>query len=152
MKKAIVWVAIVAVIAVVIGLVIKPSGGGVKNIDAAGVTAAKANGAQIVDVRSAGEFEMGHIPGAINVPVDEVQATAASWDKDASYVVYCATGSRSAAAVATMQSLGFKNIDHFNQGIQAWTGELEKGAASAAPAGAIQTSGKPVFIEFYTNS
>jgi len=152
MKKAIVWMAIVAVIAVVIGLVMKPSGGGVKNVDAAGVTAAQADGAQIIDVRSAGEYEMGHIPGAVNVPVDEVQTTAAAWDKDARYVVYCATGSRSAAAVATMQSLGFKNIDHFAQGIQAWTGELEKGATSAAPAGAIQAGTKPIFIEFSTTS
>lgn len=151
MKKAIVWVGIAAVIAVVIGLSVRPSGGGLRDVDAAGVVAAKAKGAQIVDVRSGGEYEMGHIPGAINVPVDEVQAGAASWDREANYVVYCATGSRSAAAVQTLQTMGFKNIDHFAQGIQAWTGELEKGPATES-SGAIKTSGKPVFVEFFTNS
>ena len=152
MKKTIVWIGIAAVIAVVIGLTVRPSGGGLRNVDSAGVNAAKAKGAQIIDVRSAGEYEMGHIPGAINAPVDEIQTAAASWDREAAYVVYCATGSRSAAAVATMQSLGFKNIDHFAQGIQAWTGELEKGSTSAAPAGAIQAGEKPIFIEFLTTS
>jgi rhodanese-related sulfurtransferase len=150
MKKAVIWTLLAAVAGVGVFFAIRPSGGGIRVVDAAGVTASQAKGAQVVDVRSAGEYELGHIPGAINVPVGEIQATAANWDKTKTYVVYCATGQRSAKAVATMQSMGFANIDHFAAGIQAWTGKLDTGTSKAT--GAVPTSGKPVMVEFYTDS
>lgn len=149
--KTILWLAIAVLVGVMLFFTFKPSGGsGVTNVDAAGVDAAKAKGAQVIDVRTSGEYEMGHIPGAKNVPVDQLSASAQAWDRDATYVVYCATGSRSAAAVQTMQQLGFKNIEHFSAGIQAWGGQLEKGVQSSSSS--IKTSGKPVFIEFFTDS
>ena len=43
-------------------------------------------------MRSQGEYDLGHIPGAVNVPVDTLQTAAANWDRNATYVVYCATG------------------------------------------------------------
>jgi len=150
-KKAIVWVAIAAAVAGVLFLAFKPAGGtGVKNVDSAGLIAAQEKGAQVIDVRSQGEYDLGHIPGAVIVPIDTLQATAASWDRDAKYVVYCATGSRSAEAVSIMTGMGFKNIDHFAEGVQAWTGKLDTGAASSNQK--IDTAGKPVLIEFYTDS
>jgi rhodanese-related sulfurtransferase len=150
--KVIVWL-VVALAAVGLGtLVLKPAGGaGLVNVDAAGVTSAMSAGAQAIDVRTAGEFQMGHIPGAVNVPLDQFEAQAATWDKNATYVVYCASGARSQTAVGIMQKLGFTGIKHFNAGIQAWSGELEKGDA-AGSTGKIDTNGKPVFIEFFTNS
>lgn len=151
MKRAVPWIVVLAVVAVIAFLLFKPAaGGGVQNVDSAGLLAAQAKGAQVVDVRTAGEFQLGHIPGAINVPVDEVQTTAKSWDRNATYVVYCASGARSAEAVKIMQSMGFTNIDHFNKGIEAWTGPLDKGTAATQQK--IPTNGKPVFIEFYTDS
>ena len=99
-------------------------------------------------MRTAGEFQLGHIPGSINVPVDQLQATAASWNKNGSYVVYCASGSRSAEAQEIMKSMGFKSVADLTGGIATWTGQLEKGASTSQQT--IPTSGKPVFIEFYT--
>lgn len=149
-SKALLWV-LVAVVVVVAGfLLFRPGGSGVKVVDSAGLLAAQQKGAQVVDVRTPGEYQLGHIPGAINVPVDQIQTTAANWDKNATYVVYCATGARSAQAVQYLTSMGFENIDHFDKGIQAWTGKLESG--QQASSGTVQTSGKPVFIEFYTDS
>jgi len=145
-----IWVVVALAIAVVAFLLFKPSGGGVRVVDSAGVTSAQAKGAQVIDVRSQGEYQMGHIPGAINVPVDTIADAAKSWDRNATYVVYCATGARSAQAVQTMQSMGFKNIDHFAQGIQAWSGKLDSGTSQSQQK--IETAGKPVFIEFYTDS
>ena len=49
-----------------------------------------------------------------------------------------------------MKAMGFKNIDHFAQGVQAWTGKLDSGAKASSQT--IETSGKPVMIEFYTDS
>jgi rhodanese-related sulfurtransferase len=150
--RVLVWVVVLAIVALVGFLLLKPAGGagGVKVVDSAGLIAAQQAGAQVVDVRTAGEFQLGHIPGAINVPVDQIQATAASWDKKATYVIYCASGARSAQAVQDLAAMGFKNLDHFDKGIQAWTGKLDSGQQSSSQT--IQTSGKPVFIEFYTNS
>lgn len=149
--KVLMWVAIAVLVGVVGFLLLRPSGGGgIVNVDAAGAKTAIDAGAQIVDVRTPGEFQMGHIAGAINVPVDQLEAQAASWDKEASYVVYCATGSRSATAVETMRALGFKNISHLSAGVQAWTDPLETGATSSNQT--IETAGKPVLVEFYTDS
>lgn len=149
--KTLMWAVVAVAVVVVAVIAFRPaSGGGIRNVDPAGVKAAIDSGAQVIDVRTAGEFQMGHIPGAINVPVDQVATSAPSWDREATYVVYCATGARSASAVETMRSLGFKNIEHFAAGIQAWDGELEQGASSADQK--IETSGKPVFIEFYTDA
>ena len=151
-SKVFVWVLIAAVVAVAGYFVLKPAGGGggVKVVDSAGLIAAQQKGAQVVDVRTAGEFQLGHIPGAINVPVDQIQTTAASWDKSATYVIYCASGARSAQAVQSLAAMGFTNLDHFDRGVGAWTGKLDSGQQATSQN--IQTSGKPVFIEFYTDS
>lgn len=150
-SKTVIWV-IVGVLAVGAAfLLLRPSGGGgITNVDAAGVQKAIDKGAQVIDVRTAGEFQMGHIPGAVNTPVDQLEAAAQSWDKEATYVVYCATGQRSATAVEIMKAAGFKNIAHFNAGIQAWPDKLDTGGQASSQK--IQTAGKPVFVEFYTDS
>ena len=157
MRKVAIWIAIAVAIIGVGFLAFRPAGGGIKVVDSAGVTAAQAKGAQVIDVRTPGEYDMGHIPGAKNVPVDTLASEAASWDRNATYVVYCATGARSAEAVKTMTSMGFKNIDHFSTGFNSWSGTVDKGAnsstgAPAQAAAAIATSGKPVVVEFYTDA
>jgi rhodanese-related sulfurtransferase len=148
--KLVLWVSIAVVIVVVIALASRPAGSDVQNVDAAGVKSAAAAGAQLIDVRTPGEFQMGHVAGAINVPLDQFEAAAQGWDKELTYVVYCATGSRSTTAIQTMQALGFTSIKHFAAGLQAWDGGLEKGSASSAEK--IETSGKPVLVEFYTDT
>lgn len=149
--KYIMWGAIAIGVALLAVLVLRPAGGGgIENVDSAGAQQAIDAGAQTIDVRTAGEFQMGHIPGAINTPVDQLEAAAQTWDREATYLVYCATGDRSVTAVETMKALGFVNIKHFAEGIQAWTGELDQGGASSATT--IPTAGLPVMIEFFTDS
>jgi rhodanese-related sulfurtransferase len=77
-------------------------------------------GAKLVDVRSPGEFSSGHLPGALNVPLQEVGARADRiGPKDAPVVVYCASGTRSAMARSTLTRMGFKRV--FNLGaISRW--------------------------------
>ncbi len=150
-SKVIIWVIVGVVVGVAAIMLFRPSsGGGIVNVDAAQAQKAIDGGAQIIDVRTAGEYQMGHIPGAVNAPVDQLEAAAQSWDREASYVVYCATGSRSITAVETMRALGFKNISHLSAGIQSWPGALDTGAQTSSQK--IPTSGRPVFVEFYTDS
>lgn len=153
--KSVVWIVIGVIVAAVLGWnLMKPAGGsGVRNVDTAGAQKAIAAGARVIDVRTDGEYQMGHIPGAELVPVDQLATAAQSWDREASYVVYCATGSRSASAVQQMQQMGFKNIAHLVAGIQSWNGgDLQTGSESGGTSQKIETAGKPVLVEFFTDT
>jgi len=68
-------------------------------------------GAVIVDVRSKGEFEGGHIPGAINIPVDQLKNNLNKLrDKNQPIITCCASGMRSASAKSILSSCGYLNI------------------------------------------
>lgn len=67
-------------------------------------------GAQVVDVRSAGEFAAGHAPGSINIPLQEVGQRAHELDPGRCVIVCCASGTRSAIARWRLRSLGFGRV------------------------------------------
>jgi rhodanese-related sulfurtransferase len=70
-----------------------------------------ADGAILVDVRSAGEFSGGHIEGAINIPIQDLAGRAEDLaDKSAQIVLYCQSGARSAMAKRLLQSKGFSQV------------------------------------------
>lgn len=109
-------------------------------------------GARVIDVRTTQEFEAGHIPGAENVPVDQVASAMAGWDKSKPVVVYCATGSRSASAAQALMGAGFAHVYNLTAGIVAWDGETTAGAGEVAAASlAPLPSGLPALYEFYTD-
>lgn len=150
-SKIVLWAAIAILLGVVGFLAFRPTGGeGLVEADGARVREAIADGAQIIDVRTAGEYQLGHIPGATNVPLDQLETQAGGWDKDATYVVYCQSGSRSVTAVGILNRLGIENIVHLTQGMDVWDGEVEQGQASGA--GTFKTQGRPMLVEFSSNS
>lgn len=68
-------------------------------------------GAKIVDVRSPEEFEDEHYDGAVNIPVNEIQArTAELGGPETPLVLYCASGARSGYAARLLASAGFKKV------------------------------------------
>lgn len=75
-----------------------------------------AQGALLVDVRNASEWQQGHLPEAKFLPLPELAGKLAqleSWcggRKDKDVVVYCASGMRSARARKILQSAGFSNV------------------------------------------
>jgi phage shock protein E len=80
-----------------------------------GATAHKLVAAKIrvVDVRTPAEFEAGHVPGAINIPYDEMARRHAELGPPSTPVlVYCRTGHRSGLAIATLREKGFTEIYH----------------------------------------
>jgi rhodanese-related sulfurtransferase len=77
-------------------------------------------GAIVIDVRQAGEFRGGHIPGARNVPLAELESRLDEIPRDAPVVVHCALGSRSAMAAKRLTALGFENVHDMGGGIRAW--------------------------------
>jgi phage shock protein E len=71
----------------------------------------KANGAMIIDVRSTGEFETGHIQGSVNIPVKRLSENLHKLkDKNKVIVTCCASGARSAAAKALLESNGYTKV------------------------------------------
>ena len=65
----------------------------------------------VVDVRTPAEFSGGAYPGAINIPVDEVQMRISEiGSKSRDITVYCASGARSAYAQRILMQLGFTNV------------------------------------------
>lgn len=82
----------------------------------------------VVDVRSAAEYAMGHVPGAALVPLDTLaaQAKTALPDLDATLLVYCRSGNRSASAAKMLKDLGYTKVYDFG-GIMDWPYEVETG-------------------------
>ncbi len=83
------------------------------------------NDAVIMDVRTPAEYEMSHIPDAVNVNVqdDSFAATVAGLDRDKTYIVHCTKNpadGRSSRALVTLQELGFKNLYSLEGGYVAW--------------------------------
>ena len=76
----------------------------------------------ILDVRTPQEYAEGHIQGAINIDYNAsgFQNKVGKLDKTKTYLVYCHTGIRSAAASKIMVSLGFKNVNNMTGGITDW--------------------------------
>jgi rhodanese-related sulfurtransferase len=70
----------------------------------------KREGAQLVDVRTAGEYAGGHVPGTLNIPLQELDARAKELDQERWVVVACASGTRSAFAARKLKALGFQKV------------------------------------------
>ena len=81
----------------------------------------------ILDVRELSEFEEGHIPGAVLLPVGTITkdtAAAVIPDFDTEVLVYCRSGNRSQTASSALAELGYRNIYEFG-GIRTWPYEVE---------------------------
>lgn len=83
-------------------------------------------GYELVDVRTKKEYESGHIPGAINIVNEEIDANVKEILKDQDQIiyVYCRSGNRSKQASQKLVDLGYTNIVEIG-GINAYSGEIE---------------------------
>ena len=74
------------------------------------------NGALVIDVRTPGEFNSGHLPGAINLPLDEIESSLPRRVKDKNQVLllHCQSGMRSGVARKKLKAMGYANA--FNLG------------------------------------
>lgn len=79
-------------------------------------------GVVTLDVRTRGEFNQGHIAGAINIDVeaDTFQNEVSQLDKTKTYAVYCQSGRRSGIATDEMKKLGFEHLFNLSNGMNDW--------------------------------
>jgi rhodanese-related sulfurtransferase len=99
------------------------SGGGAAGLNPAEVVQLmNREKAVVVDVCSAEEFATGHVTGAKNVPLGELEAKLAGTVKNKALpvVLVCATGMRSKRAVAIAKKLGYENAHSLTGGMGAW--------------------------------
>ncbi|MEO9257796.1 MAG: rhodanese-like domain-containing protein [Crocinitomicaceae bacterium] len=68
------------------------------------------NGAQIVDVRTKGEYQGGHLKNSINIPLDTLSSNISKLKKDKPVITCCASGMRSASAKSFLKSNGFTEV------------------------------------------
>ena len=84
---------------------------------------AGASDLNILDVRGRDAFQMGHIAGAVNVPLDELQAKIKDLDQTEDYYIVCYSGNFSAMAGKFLTGNGF-NASNIQGGMNGYTGPI----------------------------
>ncbi len=89
------------------------------------VEACGRKGVIIVDVRREDEYASGHLPNAVNIPVESItEAPKELPDRKATVIVYCRSGRRSAEAAEKLRRMGYSDIIDIG-GIIDWEGDIE---------------------------
>ena len=88
-------------------------------IDIAQAAVARTRGVLLVDVREQEEYADGHVPGAVNIPMEHLPSRVKELDRDAPVHVICASGRRSAAMVDFLTEAGFDALNVVG-GTSAW--------------------------------
>lgn len=95
-------------------------------VDLEEIEALERQGAMTIDVREVYEYEEGHLVGAINIPLSELQnGERAELVKDQKYVVVCRSGNRSQTASDILFAEGY-DVVNVSEGMSTWQGEISK--------------------------
>ena len=82
-----------------------------------------------LDVREPNEWNLGRIPGAVHLPLGNLEGKVESMiPRDQKVVIYCARGNRSALAALAMKQMGYRNVASMSSGILGWAdinGDIE---------------------------
>jgi molybdopterin/thiamine biosynthesis adenylyltransferase/rhodanese-related sulfurtransferase len=79
----------------------------------------------LVDVREPHEYQIGKIPGSRLIPLGEIAVRASELDTADEIVLQCRSGGRSAKALQTLRTMGFKRLKNLRGGILAWSKEID---------------------------
>ncbi|QHW29577.1 hypothetical protein GZH47_01155 [Paenibacillus rhizovicinus] len=80
----------------------------------------------IIDVREPAEYAFCRIPGAMSVPLGDLEGRIDELDPSQEYVLVCRSGNRSDIACHYLMENGFMQVINAVQGMNEWTGEIEK--------------------------
>jgi rhodanese-related sulfurtransferase len=96
--------------------------GNINNISQQELLDANSNNLVIVDVRTPEEFQQGHVPNAINVPLSEIIDNPAILlsSKGKPIILYCRSGYRTGKAAEALQKDGYQNLRHLEGDMQGW--------------------------------
>ena len=74
----------------------------------------------VLDVRTPQEFATGHVPGAVNIPYDQVPSHLGEIPKDDEIVLYCHSGRRAGLAAEELAANGYTKLAHLEGDMQGW--------------------------------
>ena len=80
----------------------------------------------VLDVREPAEFAFSHIPGAVNIPLGELEERFEELNKNEDIHVICRTGSRSDFAAQQLTEKGFDSVKNVVPGMKEWSGPVNK--------------------------
>lgn len=102
----------------------------IQQIDIASTNAHLTNHGAVIDVREPGEYQAGHLPGAINIPRGvlefKIGDNAALANKDQPIVLYCKTGGRAALSAVNLQRMGYTQVRSLTGGYDGWVSGGQK--------------------------
>lgn len=103
------------------------SASGYKNIDAKTAKEKIDNNEVVVlDVRTAEEFQAGHIPGALLMPLQTLENHLSELDREQPYLIVCRSGNRSATASNILINDGFQEVYNLEVGMNGWPYDTAK--------------------------
>lgn len=74
----------------------------------------------VLDVRTAEEYQDGHLSGATLIPLDQLGTRYGELPQDETILVYCRSGNRSLEAVYLLENAGFNRVHSLDRGIKNW--------------------------------
>lgn len=74
----------------------------------------------LIDVRTKGEYQEGHLPNAINIPLNELDKRVGEIPQDKPVVVVCASGNRSKSGASKLVSAGYDDVSNLKGGTMKW--------------------------------
>lgn len=86
----------------------------------------------LIDVRTPEEFELGHIPGAVNIPVDDMRDRLEEIDASRRIVLYCQVGLRGYLASNILRQRGYEEVYNLSGGYKLWRSATQDYSSVAA--------------------
>lgn len=74
----------------------------------------------VIDVRTPAEYAAGHVPGAINIPFDQVAERIVEVDAPHGVALYCMVGPRARKGESALLATGYESVFHLEGGLAAW--------------------------------
>lgn len=92
------------------------------SISSAALHAARESGVApvVIDVRTPAEYASGHIPGAVNIPFDQISQRTAEIDDRRGVALYCKIGPRARKGESALLAAGYEKVFHVEGGFSAW--------------------------------
>lgn len=106
------------------------------------------DGAVLIDVREVSEYEEGHIPGAINIPIRTLAQNLEFIPTDQPVWIYCQSGWRAGMAVSALRMMGYDNVLAYPPGWGGWSAAGEEVSTEAVEAQSFGDPGlQPELVE-----
>lgn len=122
-NNTILIVALLASLFLVVFTEIRLSASGLSKVEPGQAVGLINQDAAVIDLRSAEVFGRGHIAGARNIPLDELDAKLDGFDRATPVVAVCDAGMSASKAVETLRRAGFESVWGIKGGMAAWDRE-----------------------------